>query len=467
MKTTVKKRLALAWITSSLLATSLAVISPAFAKVSEEQAAKLGTELTAFGANPAANAAGTIPARSYTLDGVPKGLSYKSGDVYPDPYANEKPLFTITADNMAQYQEQLSEGQKALFKQYPKTFKMPVYPSHRESVYNPMFEKRTRWNATNTKLVRGIDGMYDYTGGIPFPIPQDGAETLWNSRVAHPHPVSDATYDDIAVFANGTQSKRRSHLITESPYAYSDMPIGKGNQDMGPYAALVFGETLEPARQKGEMVIVHEPLDWVNNKRAAWVYLPGSRRVRRAPNVGYDTPNGPGGFATVDDALGFNGAMDRYNWTLVGKKDIYIPYHNYRYDDPAQFSLEKLLTPLHVNPDAMRYELHRVWIVEADLRSDKRHIYAKRRFYIDEDSWLIALVDSYDGKGLLWRVGIYNSLYDYDAKAYITRSNVNHDLVAKGYVAQRLVNDTEPANFAVEPKGAGFYTPKNLRKMGR
>lgn len=443
------------------------MVSTAQAKVSEAEAAKLGTSLTISGANPEGNADGTIPKRTYTMRGLPSGLSYKKGGVYPNPYANEKPLFTITSADVGRYKDRLSAGQLALFKQYPKSFKMHIYPSHREAAYNQNFIDRSRWNATNTKLVNGIDGLQDFTGAIPFPIPKDGAEVVWNARVVHPNAFSDATFDDIAVFPNGSKSNRRARILTESPYAYADMPVGKVNQDIGPYAALVFGETLAPARQKGEMVIVHEPLDWVTHKRAAWVYLPGSRRVRRAPNVGYDTPNGPGGFATVDDALGFNGAMDRYNWKLIGKKEVYIPYHNYSFDDPKQFSLDKLLTPLHINPDAVRYELHRVWVVEASLKSDKRHVYAKRRFYIDEDNWFINLVDSYDGKGFLWRVGILTTLYDFELQAYITRANVNHDLVAKAYVAQRLVNDTKPSNFHVKPKGEKFYTPKNLRRMGR
>jgi hypothetical protein len=183
----------------------------------------------------------------------------------------------------------------------------------------------------------------------------------------------------------------------------------------------------EPARQKGQMTIVHEALDQVKNERKAWVYIPGARRVRRAPTVGYDTPDGPGGLVTVDDSLGFNGALDRFTWNLVGKKEVYIPYHAYKFDDP-KVKYDTLLQKGHANPEYMRYELHRVWIVEADLKDGQRHVYKKRRFYIDEDSWQIVLLESYDGRGELWRVGVLNTLYDYSLQGYVARAQMFHDL---------------------------------------
>jgi hypothetical protein len=187
----------------------------------------------------------------------------------------------------------------------------------------------------------------------------------------------------------------------------------------------------EPARQKGQMTIVHEALDQVKNERKAWVYIPGARRVRRAPTVGYDTPDGPGGLVTVDDSLGFNGALDRFTWNLVGKKEVYIPYHAYKFDDP-KVKYDTLLQKGHANPEYMRYELHRVWIVEADLKDGQRHVYKKRRFYIDEDSWQIVLLESYDGRGELWRVGVLNTLYDYSLQ-------VMKHLRARHIALQRVV----------------------------
>lgn len=438
------------------------------AKVSPEQAAKLGgEEFTPMGAQVAANADGSIPAWTGSMRGLPSGLKYSgSGDIYPDPYADEKPLFVIKADNMEKYADKLSEGQKALFKKFPESFAMPVYPTHRDGRYGDLVEKRTAWNAANTELANGIDGLKNYTGGAPFPFPANGPEAIWNGRIIHPTPTMVGKMDDVAVYLNNNRQLRRQTYVGEFPFAYAENPVGKVDEQIGINAALVHVSIELPDRQKGQMTIVHEALDQAMNERMAWVYIPGSRRVRRAPTVGYDTPDGPGGLVTVDDSLGFNGALDRYDWKLLGKKEVYIPYHNYKFDDP-KVAYDKLLAKGHANPDYMRYELHRVWVVEANLKQGARHVYAKRRFYIDEDSWHITLVESYDGRGELWRVGILNTLYDYAVEGYVARAQLFHDLQSGAYIAMRLVNETAPMDFLATPRGADYYSPSNLRTMGK
>jgi hypothetical protein len=436
----------------------------AYTKIDGAEAAKLGTELTPLGANPKANADGTIPAWTGSILGVPAGLNYAgSGSPYPDPYAKEKPLFSITNANLDKYKDKLSEGAVALFKKYS-DFRMDIYPTHRDFRYNQMHEARTKWNVGNAELVNGVDGMQKMTGAVPFPIPQDGAEVIWNARINQPIPVADSLFDDIGIYANGDRQLFRANMIIESPYAYDSHPVGKVVEEIGINAALVFIEQIEPKRKKGEMVIVHEPLDQVQHDRQAWVYIPGAQRVKRAPNAGYDTPVGPGGLLTADDNMGFNGAMNRYDWKLIGKKELYIPYNNYGFDS-ADVKYDKLLNSKFVNPDYERYELHRVWIVEANLKEGQRHLYAKRRFYVDEDNWLIAATDAYDGRGQLWRVSLQNTLYDYYLKGFIVRSQFNYDLQAAAYVAARLVNETRPSNYAMKIKGEDFYTPGNLRTL--
>lgn len=455
---------------SMILSCALAVLpvtGHAYSKINISEAQKLGTELTPMGANPAANADGSIPAWTGKVIGLPDGLNYQgSGSPYPDPFADEKPLFSITKDNMDKYKDKLSDGMIALFNKYPATFRMDIYPSHRDFRYQEQMEARTKWNVGNAELVNGIDGLQKYTGGAPFPIPQEGAEVMWNARINQPTPVSESTTDTIAVYADGKSQRERAYFIYESPYAYDSHPVGKVAEEIGNVSAYVFIEAIEPQRKKGEMVVVHEPLDQVKHDRKAWVYIPGAKRVKRAPNAGYDTPVGPGGLLTADDNVGFNGAMDRYNWKLVGKKEMYVPYHAYKFDESG-LDYKTLLTPKHINPDYMRYELHRVWVVEATLKQGQRHLYAKRRFYVDEDSWLIVATDIYDGRGELWRVGLQNTLYDYYLKGYITRAQMNFDLQASAYVAVRLVNQTKPVNFSIKPKGAKFYSPNSLRKKGR
>jgi hypothetical protein len=453
-------------VAGSLLGAAFLVPSLTYAAVSQQEAKKLGAELTPMGAEKSANAAGTIPEWSGKMSGVPRGLSYMgSGDVYPDPYASDKMLFAITAQNLPKYKDKLSEGQIALLQKYPNTYNIPVYPSHRDGRFAQLTERRTSWNAVNTVLVNGIDGLQYYTGGAPFPLPKNGAEVMWNARIIHPHPTIVGTMDDVAVYLNGSTQLRRQEMISEFPYSYPQNKIGDTEAQIGINGGLVHVNIVLPRRSKGQQTIVQEAMDQVRNERQVWVYIPGSRRVRRAPTVGYDTPDGPGGLVTVDDSLGFNGAMDRYNWTLIGKKEVYIPYHNYKFDSP-EADYKSLLMPGHANPKFSRNELHRVWVVEANLKDGARHVYAKRRFYIDEDSWHIVLIDSYDGRGELWKAGILNTLYDYSIRGYVARAQMYHDLRSGAYVANRLVNETAQPNLMATPKGLNYFSPGNLRKMG-
>ncbi|HEY9034974.1 MAG TPA: DUF1329 domain-containing protein [Pseudomonadales bacterium] len=445
----------------------LAFLLPvANAAVSQQEARKLGSELTPMGGEKAGTADGSIPAWTGSMNGVPPGVSYMgSGDVYPDPYANDKVLYTITAQNMARYENKLSEGLKALLRKFPDTFNIPVYPSHRDGRWAQLTERRTLWNAVNTVLVNGIDGLQNYTGGAPFPIPKNGAEVMWNARTIHPHPTILGMLDDVAVYLDNSRQLRRQEFVSEFPYSYPQNKVGDTEPQIGINAGLVHVTIHLPDRQKGMMTVVHEALDQVKNERMAWVYMPGSRRVRRAPTVGYDTPDGPGGLMTVDDALGFNGAMDRYDWTLLGKREMIIPYHAYRFDSP-KVDYDNLLMPGHANPAHMRYEMHRVWVVEANLKQGARHVYGKRRMYIDEDSWQFVLTENYDGRGNLWRVGILNTVYDFALKGYVARAQMFHDLQSGAYIATRLVNETAQPNLMGTPRGDDYYSPANLRKMG-
>jgi len=423
-------------------------------------------DYTPMGAERKGNADGSIPAWTGKMRGAPRGTTFASGDAYPDPYANDKVLFTIRASNVDQYADRLSEGVKMMFRKYPDTFAMNIYPTHRDGRYSEVIEERTKWNSTNTKTVNGIDGLENYTGAVPFPFPKNAGEVIWNGRVIHPTPTLNGVIDDIAVYLNGNWQQRRQTYVSEFPFAYLENEVGKADEDISVNAAYVHVTTELPDRQKGQMTVIHEALDQAKNERMAWVYIPGSRRVRRAPTVGYDTPDGPGGLITVDDALGFNGALDRFDWKLLGKKEVYIPYHSYKFDDP-KVSYKTLLHKGHANPEYMRYELHRVWVVEANLKSDARHVYVKRRFYIDEDSWHIVLTESYDGRGDLWRVAILNTVYDFAVKGFVARAQMFHDLQSGGYIAMRLVNETAPMRFLDTPRGEGYYSPASLRTMGR
>ena len=190
---------------------------------------------------------------------------------------------------------------------------------------------------------------------------------------------------------------------------------------------LLFKQTVTaPARLAGGILLVHETLDQVKKPRDAWLYNPGQRRVRRAPQVAYDNPGTAADNMRTSDQLDmFNGAPDKYDWKLVGKREVYVPVQRYRLQDP-KLKYKDIVTPLHINPDHLRYELHRVWVVEATLRAGERHIYKKRVFYVDEDSWQILVVDQYDNRDQLWRVSEGHAMNFYNVPAVVDRGRGAH-----------------------------------------
>lgn len=291
---------------------------------------------TPMGAELNGNKDGSIPPWMGRFYGLPEGLDYQgSGDVYPDPYAEEKPLFSIDANNFSEYAERLSYGQEALFHKYP-DYKMHVYPSHRDFRIDDRLVQKTHWNAEHTELVDSDDDLRNYTGGIPFPFPESGAEVIWNAKVADFNPAMVGQLDDIAVYANGETTHFRQKYVAEYPYNYLQNEIGETDEKIGIHQALIHTTMVFPKRKAGEMSMMRIPLNEFRSERKIWVYTPGTHRVRRAPTVGYDTPYGPGGIVTHDDTGGFNGPLDRYDWVLKGKAEIYIPYHSYQFDMPAR-----------------------------------------------------------------------------------------------------------------------------------
>ena len=458
---TCKTRLLPLFISIGLAAASL----NAHAQASPEEIARLGKDLTPMGAEKAGNADGSIPAWTGKWRGAPPQVKFDgTGHKRPDPYPDEKPLYTITAQNMDQYASKLSDGQKALFKRYPQTYKLVVYPSHRDFRYSEAVENNIKYNAANAQLVSDGYGVANAYGASPFPIPKNGYELIWNHNLPSRAWKEEATYLMALTLSNQSRVFEKVHYQILSPW---DNPTGdaKAYDGIQAYAMI---STLEPVRKKGEIILTNEFSNPVAQPRQSWQYIPGTRRVRRAPTVGYDTPYGAGGFRVMDEDRLFNGAPDRYEWKMVGKQEMYIPYNNYKLDDPDQ-DLNALLTENgHLNPDAVRYELHRVWVLEGTLRPGSRHIYAKRRLYLDEDSWTAALADNYDAKGQLWRTNVQTSVYAYEIQAFHARVAVYHDLIAGSYLVDRLVNGMGGTAHLNDARfDASYFTASNLRKLGQ
>ncbi|MFP6860283.1 DUF1329 domain-containing protein [Pseudomonas sp.] len=434
----------------------------AFAAVSPAEAAKLGASLTPFGAEKAGNAAGTIPEWTGGITKAP--AAYKApGQHHVDPFADDKPLFTITKANLDQYKDNLTPGQIAMFNTYPNSYQMPVYQTRRSGSAPQWVYDNTIKNATTAKLLDGGNGFSDAYGGIPFPIPQNGVEALWNHIARYRGTYIVRRASEVAVQRNGSYS-----LVTSQQEAMFKFYNPKGTAaDLNNIMFYYLSFTKSPARLAGGAVLVHETLDQVKEPRQAWGYNAGQRRVRRAPNLAYDTPIAAAdGLRTADDTDMINGSPDRYDWKLIGKKEIYIPYNSYKVTSP-EVKYKDLLQVGHLNPAFTRNELHRVWVVEGTLKSGSRHIYSKRTLFLDEDSWQAAVVDQYDGRGELWRVSIAYLKNYYDLPTTWSALDSFHDLQARRYHVQNLDNE-EPStiDFSQAVPDDGYFKPAALRRRG-
>jgi hypothetical protein len=443
-----------------LAAAALALASgSAQASPSARQISRLGADLTPLGAERAGNANGSIPAWEGGITEPPAG--YHEGDHHPDPYADDPVLFTITAENMDQYADRLTEGHKALLRTYPSFF-MRVYPSHRSAAFPQRIYDATREHAESAELVRGGNGVQGTVNGIPFPIPETGLEVIWNHLLRY-------RGDQIARhIAQAAPTRGGDYTLVQfEDESYSVYHRNGINEDDLDNLILMFKQKVtSPARLAGSILLVHETLDQVREPRKAWLYNPGQRRVRRAPNVAYDNPGtASDGMRTNDQFDMFNGATDRYDWTLVGKKEMYVPYNSYRlHSDDLDY--DDILKPLHINPEYCRYELHRVWVVDATLKPGAGHLYKRRTFYIDEDSWQILAVDIYDNRDQLWRVSEGHVINYYEVPLLFTTLEVHTDLQAGRYIAIGLDNEAPMYDFDIERSRRDF-TPAALRRDGR
>lgn len=432
------------------------------AAVSVQQAERLKGELTPLGAERAGNGK-DIPVWRGGVS-VP-ALDYKkSGQHHPNPYPQDKPLFVITADNVETHKEFLTDGQLALFKTYPDTFKMPIYQTRRSAAAPEWIYENTYKNAIRAELNQNGAGLRYAYGGIPFPIAKNGLEAIWNHITRWRGVFFSRRSSEVAVQKDGGFSLVTVQQDILFNYYNPTATIDELNNILFYYLSF----TKAPARLAGGAVLVHETIDQVEESRQAWGYNAGQRRVRRAPNLAYDTPIAAAdGLRYADDTDMYNGAPDRYDWKLVEKKEIYIPYNNYDLSS-KQLTYKEILKPGHINPDHTRYEKHRVWVVEATLKEGARHVYNKRRFFLDEDTWGIAVADQYDSAGDLWRVSMAYLKNYYELPVTWTTLDVFHDVKARRYHVQGLDNEERSTvDFSLDLPNDHYFTPSALRRRGK
>ncbi len=438
----------------------------ALAKASGDDAKKLGmtgTPLTPVGAERAANKDGTIPEWTGGITAPPAG--YKIGMHHPDPFPGDKAQFEITAKNYKDYGDKLSAGQIAMFEKYP-DWKMVVYPTHRSASFPQRIYDYSIKNAATGELVDDGEGVDQVEEGFPFPIldkdpAKAGQEAIWNHKLKFKG-VSFARWNDQAIV---TESGQFTLIRFREEGLGLYYKPGNTLKDINNILLYFFEDVVSPPRLAGQVLLVHETLDSKKEPRQAWIYNPGQRRVRRAPNVAYDNPGtASDGLRTNDMTDMFNGALDKYDWKLVGKREMYVPYNSYKAHSD-QTKVEDLIKPHFVNPDLLRYELHRIWVVEANLKPGQRHINPRRTFYLDEDSWQILEVDHYDTDGKLWRYSEAPSVNYYEVPVFWSTLECHYDLKSSRYLVQGLDNQEQEYDFSF-PATPDMFSPQALRQRG-
>ncbi|MGH8430407.1 MAG: DUF1329 domain-containing protein, partial [Solimonas sp.] len=353
------------------------------------------------------------------------------------PWPEDKPLYTISKANLPEYRKLLSTGQIAMLEKFS-SYKMNVYPTRRSAAYPGFVYEATAKNALSADLQFQGESLVGAITGFPFPIPKSGQEVMWNHKLRYRGLGGTRWNNQAAVTDSGNYTLVKITEDAVFPYAQRGVAPESLNNIIIYFLQIV----RDPPRLAGQITLVHETMDQVKEPRRAWQYNPGQRRLRRAPNVAYDNPStSSDGLRTNDQLDAFNGATDRYTWKLLGKKEMVVPYNSYKLHSD-RYKYRDIIQRGHINMELPRYERHRVWIVESTLRPATTHIFKKRVFYVEEDSWQIVLVDAYDNRNQIWRWQELHSYQAYD-KPYVAfpAMETAYDLQSGRYIAYSMNNE--------------------------
>ncbi len=449
---------------SVLMASATTAAAAALPKLSNAQAVftppaytpeDLKGQLTPFGAVKAANVDGSIPA--WTGGGYPMPADYQQGDTRPIPFADEKPTMVITSQNMAQYADKLSPALQALFQKRP-DFTMQIFPTHRTAIAPQWVYDNIYKNATNAQLSADGNSISGAYGGIPFPIPKNGHEVIWNHELAWAGTTAYYVADDHFITAEGeVVLESRAKAWFQAPYYFQN-----GEKDFIGITFESFGVPTAPPYQAGGSIMSLQTLNQGKQPVEAWEYLVGQRRVRRAPELQYDTPDSlTGGTSNWDEIALFYGQLNEYDFNYIGIKEMYVPYNSNKF---SEASPDDQFKPHFINPDLIRWELHRCRIVEMTLKPGSRNVDARRTMYCDEDTGSAVLSDVYDGSGSLWKFAhMIPCIYGDVPACNIAQNFTIYDLHAGDY------SITDHASAAIQPHWkvipelpASFFTAGHL-----
>lgn len=424
-------------------------------------------KLTPSGATKEGSSDASIPA----WEGAVAPLAgYEWGKLRRDhwKYKDDKPLFSIDASSADKYADKLSAGQLAVLKQI-KGYRMDVYPSRRTCGVPDFVAANTRKNVGTAKVAADGWSLKEATvPGYPFPIPSNGVEAMWNSKLRYRGVGIDYKKTITAV------SPRRgsSEWIRADSEQTLFIPTGaKGSHALSsfpPVEFYVYFAYSAPAALAGQALAITQYIDQAENE--TFYYFPGQRRVRRMPTYSHDSPQiGMENQYTLDEPNVFNGALDRFDWKLVGKKEMIVPYNNFGgHDFKAKY--EDVAGHDFIDPSHRRYELHRVWVIEATVKAGMRHSAPKRTIYLDEDSWSPLMMDDIDGQGKLAKLREGFMIPVFETGTCDVMAMVQYNVAEGRYVFDtHTVGTGVDVRWVTEPNGprykAGFYTADNLRSI--
>ncbi len=425
--------------------------APTLAKVSPDEAARLGQDLTPLGGEKSGDGK-AIP--DWT-----GGLPQKPMERGENPFAEDKPLFVITGQNYTQHLDHLTAGKVAMFKTFPNSYKMPVYPTRRSASFPDYIYEATRRNAEEVELTNEGHGFCCTAQGFPFPLPGSGVEALWNHVMRYNTKGYKGHVNHASVGSDGDFVVERSYLELSYHYNHPETTINTlDNQNLW-----LLTKVVAPSNKVGDSHLIHVPVDRMQEITGVWVFNPGLKRVRRIGEVGYDNPAFDG-LMTHDQIDMFNGPLDRYTVKMIGKKQIYVPYNAYRLYSP-EHKYKDIITKGHINQDLTRYELHRVWVIEAEVRKGFSHIYKRRTFYLDEDSWLVLLQDMYDEHNEFWRTAEAHAVTFQNVPLIINGVQVHYDLQSRRYVILNMTNEEKEMIEYDWYKPKKYFNPRTLKKF--
>jgi hypothetical protein len=415
-----------------------------------------------MGSERAGTPDGMVPAWDGGMSSPPPGVKFDpKKDNLPNPFPNDAVKFTVTGANASQYDQYLTEGHKALLKKFG-SYKMKVYESRRTCALPQYAYEAIKYNAANSTLSADGDGIGNFKVGYPFPIPNNAMELMHNKRFSFRGYKATRQFAAAPVQSNGS-----FNLITvqdEAIFRYAN-PAVKSSDELNNIGLLYIANTIAPARLAGNVILVHESINASVEPRKAWAYSPGTRRVRRAPDIAYDNPGTNTDAMSTSDAFdGFNGALDRYTWDLKPRQVKFIAYNSY---DILHTKYSDYVKPSHPNQDVVRYEPHRVHVVEAKLKAGSRHVYARRVLYMDEDAKVVNNAENYDGRGQLWRFQEIPLVNAYHVPHCGTGAlELVYDLLSSRYLALSMRSEEPPVNYFADELNEARYTPEAIRTLG-